>query len=81
MTDIEEPDCQIGYTWEQAKRIVGGRLDEFQQWMAGQTVALCDGRRYDHDKREHEPTGCGPHGMAVYPWDLKRFLRGGPILD
>lgn len=75
------PACQIGYPRSQIEALMAGRLEEFDAWMAGQTVALCDGRSYDHDKREYVPTGCGPHGMVVYRWDAERFLRGGPILD
>lgn len=24
---------------------------------------------------------CPDHGTVVYPWDLKRYLQGGPIID
>lgn len=75
------PDCQLGYPRSQVIALVGDRLAEFDQWMNGQTIALCDGRAYNYDRREYEDTGCGPHGMIAYRWDMERFLRGGPILD
>ena len=78
---LPPPDCELGYTDGQLHAILGDRLPAFRRWMRGQTVALCDGRRYDHDKCEYEPTGCGPHGPATYGHDLRRFLVGGPILD
>lgn len=81
MKHIEQPECALGYTDEQLKRILGDRLPEFMQWMAGQTVSLCDGRAYDHSRKEYVETGCGPHGTVTYPWDLDRFLRGQPVID
>lgn len=50
--------------------------------MNGQTMMLCDGRRYNHDAREYE-VACGgvAHGVVVYPWDVERFLAGLPVVD
>ncbi len=81
MGKVEPPGCQLGYTDDQLGRILGDRLPEFFRWMAGQTVAVCDGRQYNYDTKEYEPTGCGPHGSATYAWDLQRFLDGRPIID
>lgn len=84
MTDIDletlvPPACPLGYTREQVEQITAEGFADFTYWMRGQTGAICDGRRYDHDKREYEPTGCAeaPHGMVVYAWDLARWIRGG----
>ena len=75
------PECVLGYPRAQIAKIVGDRLDAFDHWMRGQTAAICDGKRYDHEAREYQPTGCGPHGVVIYPWDVENFLNGGPICD
>jgi hypothetical protein len=78
---IPKPECQLGYPESQLKEILGDRLEDFNLWMRGQTIAGCDGRRYDHDKKEYQPTGCGPHGYVIYSWDLERYLAGGFPID
>lgn len=78
---IPMPDCQLGYTTEQLESILRDRLKEFNTWMVGQTIALCDGRSYNHNTKEYEDTGCGPHGLVVYSWDLSRFLDGRAVVD
>lgn len=68
-----EPECRYGYSWPQIKSILGDRIDEFERWMGGQTMALC--------LPDTENDGAANHGPVVYPHDLRRFLSGGPILD
>ena len=65
-----KPECVLGYTVNQLEEILGDRIDEFGQWMRGQTMALCEGQRDGE-----------AHGVAVYPWDLKRFLENRHIID
>jgi hypothetical protein len=78
---LPEPACKYGYTRQQVADILNDEGDVFAYWMRGQTVALCDGREYDHDRREYVP-GCPvPHGVVTYPHDLARFLAGGAIDD
>ena len=77
----QRPECKHGFTQGQLVDILGDRLVEFKMWMRGQTIASCDGRLYNHGKKEYEPSGCGPHGFVVYSWDLERFLDGRPIID
>lgn len=85
VAEIEPPNCQMGYTREQIDRIVGEHGSHsrirFHLWMSGQTMAICDGREYDHEARKYGPTGCGPHGPIVYGHDVRRFLAGLPVLD
>lgn len=77
MTDTTpKPECRLGYTEVQLDAILGDRRANFNRWMRGQTIALCGGPRDGGDR-----TCTVPHGVAVYPWDLENFLRGGPILD
>jgi hypothetical protein len=78
---LPTPECSLGYTDSQVKAIMGTRLKEFNSWMSGQTMAVCDGRVYDHVKGAYEPSECGPHGGITYTWDLQRFLDGRPIVD
>lgn len=81
MKEIEAPECQMGYTQSQLERILGDRFQDFLLWTYGQTVGLCDGRQYNHETQDYEQTHCGPHGLAFYEWDLKRFLKGLPVID
>ena len=81
MAKLPKPDCELGYTDKQVDTIMGLRMAEFQRWMAGQTMAICDGRRFSYAENRYEATGCGPHGYITYPWDLQRFLDGKPIID
>jgi hypothetical protein len=71
MKTLEPPACRYGYTDEQVERIVGDQIDAFNHWMAGQTLAVCDG------------TGrCRKaHGTITYQIDLLRFLDGHTPLD
>lgn len=82
LTNLEPPACEGGYTRAQVERIMGDRLAAFDKWMNGQTMMLCEGRKYNHDTEQYE-TACGgtAHGGIVYTWDLERFLRGLPVID
>ena len=79
---LPKPECEAGYTRKQIEEIVGGRLSEFDSWMFGQTMTICEGRRYNHTTKEYEISEDGvSHGSVVYPWDLERFLAGLPVID
>lgn len=78
---LPEPECMLGYTRSQLVDILGTRLGEFDHWMRGQTMALCEGTRWDPALRATVRSGCGPHGPAVYGHDLRRFLGGLPVVD
>lgn len=78
---VPEPQCQFGYPHPQLQEMLGARYPQFMKWMSGQTQSICDGRSYDHEKREYQQTGCGPHGPVVYVWDLDRWLAGLPVVD
>ena len=73
--NIPEPECRSGYTVTQVEEIMGDRAEEFVRWMSGQTVALCEGKKYNHETKKYEKD-CGgtSHGVVIYAWDLKRFL-------
>jgi len=73
-------NCPQGYTRDEVHRELESRgIDPvfFWEWMTGQTQSLCDGRSYNHEKREYEKTKCvdNPHGIVTYTWDLERFIR------
>jgi len=80
---LPEPACPYGYTSAQIEEIMGSRLEAFNHFMVGQTMSVCDGREYDHDKKEYHPTACAdsPHGVVTYTVDVRRFLAGRPPLD
>lgn len=80
---IRPPDCPYGYTEYQIEEIMGPRMEEFRRWMYGQTQMICDGRQYNYEKQEYEPTSCGPygHGTITYSSDIYLFLAGSDPLD
>ena len=52
MSDLPDPVCEYGYSFEQLTEIMGQRLDQFTAWTRGQTGALCEGHGalvYRHD--------------------------------
>lgn len=79
---LPKPECEGGYTEQQIFDILGDRELAFRRWMRGQTMMLCDGRRWDPKGQEYVPSDCGTaHGPVVYRWDLERFLAGKPVID
>lgn len=72
-----KPDCPSGYSWDLIEEILDEvTLKEFHRWMNGQTMTICEGRRYNHELRKYERDECeyNPHGAVVYSYDLHRFL-------
>lgn len=68
---LPDPECYHGYPITQVRVILSGnQYDRFFDWMSGQTVALCEGKRCDT-----------PHGGVVYSSDLLQYLNGGQPLD
>lgn len=80
---IPEPECESGYPWGQIETFLSAeQFAELMDWMHGQTMSLCEGRRYSHETKEYsEKCGGIAHGPVVYRWDLERFLAGGRIVD
>ncbi len=81
---LPAPSCPIGYTREDLLAMFGTvGIDDFDQWMRGQTQAICEGRRYNHDKKAYEPDACEhtPHGVVAYTWDVERYIDHLPPLD
>lgn len=71
---LEKPLCKYGYTRKQVERIMGKRLGQFDKWMRGQTMAIC----------EVKPgwPGCKKaHGLITYQIDVECFLAGLDPLD
>ena len=78
----EAPECTFGYPTTQLGRVLDAQAyNRLMLWMRGQTMAICDGRRFNYETGEYEPTGCGPHGPVVYTHDVERWSRAGPIID
>lgn len=78
---LPTPECRLGLTHDQVTELFGDRIGEFHRWMWGQTVGLCEGRRWNRETKQYEPSGCGPHGAAYYRSDVRRFLAGLPVID
>lgn len=83
--DLPPPSCRLGYTDDDLAALLpsyGRTLDELWAWMVGQTGALCEGRQWDPATGSYvEACGGAAHGPVVYPWDVRTFLRRGPVLD
>lgn len=77
------PSCELGYTHGDIEVIFGSRLPAFLKWMSGQTIGYCEGKRYNYEIKEYEPTNCSshPHGFAYYVSDVHNFLAKGSITD
>lgn len=75
--------CPQGLTDADLDNLLGSRRNKFNKWMIGQTMSICDGRRYNHELKMYEPTECAdsPHGVVAYSWDVERFLAGLPVID
>lgn len=84
MIELPTPGCRLGFTYQQLKEIFPNE-DEFYRfgdWMRGQTGAICEGKRYDHDLKVELVACAGvAHGMIVYPWDVRAFINGDPVID
>lgn len=81
---LSPPECHGGYPMAQLERELGMQsFRRFQLWMNGQTMMVCEGRRYDPLARAYEPDECAdhPHGGVAYTWDVDRWLQAGPIID
>ena len=78
--DLPKPKCPQGYTHSEINVIFQNnslQIAKFWDWMTGQTQSVCDGRRYNHDKREYEPTECAgnEHGIVTYYWDVECYVN------
>lgn len=80
------PSCPSGYTREDLERYFGAKQGEDHSlWrqLHGQTGLICEGRRFNHDTREYEPTECAehPHGFISYVSDAQEWYEGRPVSD
>ena len=57
--ELPQSSCPQGYTEDDLSKIFGDKLPSFTQWMTGQTMGICDGRRFEH-KREHNDNCMNP---------------------
>lgn len=75
MKAFPDPDCESGYSLYFLEETMPlDAFDDFMIWMNGQTMCICDGRRYSHEDKQYYETGCGPHGAVAYSWDVHRWL-------
>lgn len=83
MNKLPDPECEGGYPWSQIDTIFDVEtVKRLEKFMAGQTMMLCEGRRYNHDTQDYREACNGvAHGGVIYPWDLQRFMDGAPIID
>ena len=78
------PECKHGFSMRQIDEEIfvhGPVQEKFWVWMRGQTMMHCNSTRYNYDTKEYERDCDEPHGVVVYPWDLKRYLDGRHVID
>lgn len=81
---LTAPQCTFGYPVSQLENeLTRDEWNDLDRWLDGQTMAICSGQVYNHDKGEYEPSLCAgeAHGTVVYVHDVKRWLAGQPIID
>ncbi len=83
MNKLPDPECEGGYPWSQIDAIFDvDTVKRLEKFMAGQTMMICEGRRYNHETGGYrEACGGVPHGGVVYSWDLQRFVEGRKVID
>jgi hypothetical protein len=81
--ELPVPACTHGFASYQLKDSMSTQqYKRLMEWMSGQTMMICDGRRYNHATREYEPSECGGrHGVVIYVHDVDRFLHAQPVVD
>ncbi|MCI0562077.1 MAG: hypothetical protein MN733_26615 [Nitrososphaera sp.] len=83
MSVLPNPGCTMGFPSVQLQGILGSFFyPQFLKWMNGQTIAHCDGRAYNHEKKCYEKTTC-THGPSTifYVDDVRRYVNGLPVVD
>lgn len=63
---METTQCPQGVTQDELDEILGDRVGSFFQWMTGQTMSLCDGRTYIHNRAHND--FCGHQDGEDYTW-------------
>ena len=82
--NVDPPECPYGYPDTQLREMLSLReYTLLAVYMRGQTMMLCEGRRYNHEKGRYEPDACAehPHGVVIYAHDFDRWRAGLPIVD
>lgn len=75
---METTQCPQGVTQDELDAILGDRRQEFDRWMRGQTMSVCDGRTYVHDRAHNAMC---PHLYGdVYTWECD-YTGGGHYED
>lgn len=73
---LPAPGCEIGYPEEQVRWLLGCDIAAFWRFMNGQGQAICEGRRFDHERSVWVPSDCAhAHGAVAFPCDLERFME------
>jgi len=82
MAEMPKPECESGYPISQLEQVFDAQqMARFMVWMDGQTMSICEGRRYSYEHKKYFATNCGPHGTVAYVHDVERFLRAGQVID
>lgn len=80
---LSGPLCRMGYPITQLENeLTSVGYLALTKWLYGQTLAICEGREYNHDTEKYEQS-CGgvPHGVVAYTWDVWRWIDGRPVID
>lgn len=64
---MTEGVCPLGLTHDEIEALLAHRVREFDRWIFGHTMGICDGTA----------KACsGAHGTVYYRVDVERFLCG-----
>jgi hypothetical protein len=69
--------CPQGLTESDLEEVIGPDLSDFNHWMRGQTMSVCDGQRYHHNRVHTEE--CGKDSMPGTRWSEKAHAEGDPF--
>lgn len=79
---LKDPSCPQGYTTDDITNILGDREEKFWYWMRGQTMSICEGTTYDHNRKGYFSTECSEMlpGMPVRREEIPLAGHHGPVV-
>lgn len=76
MTSLVSIDCEAGYSVELLKTLLPPAVfAQLSESMYGSTMAICNGEKYNHERKEYELSCNGvSHGIVMYAHDVLYYL-------
>jgi hypothetical protein len=64
MKELPTSSCRNGYTYSDITALLGDREPSFWKYMTGQTMGICEGKHYHHN-REHDDSCRNPSSYIL----------------